>query len=179
MVQIQRMVISGGNFKPDSLKPKEVVSLLLDDEEIEQKCKCFTYTANESKLKSKYIGAICRSPKEWGKEETDIGGESTFGSWERSQTKGALNGKSKRVDFFFTFHSPIGSLIAFIIVFRLTNKLKNRDWINHTENRRSRISVRKVVQPNHCLKHPKTMNRVVKMWWSIVTAYPIRAHKHF
>lgn len=34
------MVISGGNFKPDSLKPKEVVSLLLDDEEIEQKCEC-------------------------------------------------------------------------------------------------------------------------------------------
>lgn len=33
------MVISGGNFKPDTLKPKEVVSLLLDDEEIEQKCK--------------------------------------------------------------------------------------------------------------------------------------------
>nr|CAD7444224.1 unnamed protein product [Timema bartmani] len=34
---IQRMVISGGNFKPDTLKPKEVVSLLLDDEEIEKK----------------------------------------------------------------------------------------------------------------------------------------------
>ena len=33
------MVISGGNFKPDTLKPKEVVSLLLDDEEIEAKCK--------------------------------------------------------------------------------------------------------------------------------------------
>jgi hypothetical protein len=33
------MVISGGNFKPDTLKPKEVVSLLLDDEEIEKKCK--------------------------------------------------------------------------------------------------------------------------------------------
>lgn len=33
------MVISGGNFKPDTLKPKEVVSLLLDDEEIETKCK--------------------------------------------------------------------------------------------------------------------------------------------
>lgn len=32
------MVISGGNFKPDTLKPKEVVSLLLDDEEIEHKC---------------------------------------------------------------------------------------------------------------------------------------------
>lgn len=32
------MVISGGNFKPDTLKPKEVVSLLLDDEEIVTKC---------------------------------------------------------------------------------------------------------------------------------------------
>lgn len=31
------MVISGGNFKPDTLKPKEVVSLLLDDEELEKK----------------------------------------------------------------------------------------------------------------------------------------------
>lgn len=37
--EIQKLVISGGNFKPDTLKPKEVVSLLLDDEEIEQKCK--------------------------------------------------------------------------------------------------------------------------------------------
>lgn len=35
--EIQRMVISGGNYKPDTLKPKEVVSLLLDDEEIESK----------------------------------------------------------------------------------------------------------------------------------------------
>ncbi|BES93040.1 DNA helicase [Nesidiocoris tenuis] len=35
--EIQRMVISGGNFKPDTLKPKEVVSLLLDDAEIEEK----------------------------------------------------------------------------------------------------------------------------------------------
>lgn len=35
--EIQRVVISGGNFKPDTLKPKEVVSLLLDDAEIEQK----------------------------------------------------------------------------------------------------------------------------------------------
>ncbi|KAF2363608.1 DBINO domain [Trinorchestia longiramus] len=33
--EIQRMVISGGSFKPDTLKPKEVVSLLLDDD-IEQ-----------------------------------------------------------------------------------------------------------------------------------------------
>lgn len=39
MFQIQRMVISGGGSKSDLLKPKEVVSLLLDDEDIEQKCK--------------------------------------------------------------------------------------------------------------------------------------------
>ena len=35
--QIQRMVISGGNFRPDVLRPKEVVSLLLDDDEMEAK----------------------------------------------------------------------------------------------------------------------------------------------
>lgn len=37
--QIQKMVISGGDFKSDALKPKEVVSLLLDDEEMESRCK--------------------------------------------------------------------------------------------------------------------------------------------
>ncbi|XP_039260752.2 chromatin-remodeling ATPase INO80-like [Styela clava] len=36
---IQRMVIAGGSFKPDALKPKEVVSLLLDDEQLMQKLK--------------------------------------------------------------------------------------------------------------------------------------------
>uniref|UniRef100_A0AAR5PHQ5 Chromatin-remodeling ATPase INO80 n=1 Tax=Dendroctonus ponderosae TaxID=77166 RepID=A0AAR5PHQ5_DENPD len=35
--EIQKLVISGGNFKPDTLKPKEVVSLLLDDDELVQK----------------------------------------------------------------------------------------------------------------------------------------------
>lgn len=35
--EIQHMVISGGNFAPDILKPKEVVSLLLDDDEMERK----------------------------------------------------------------------------------------------------------------------------------------------
>jgi DNA helicase INO80 len=33
--EIQKMVISGGDFKIDTLKPKEVVSLILDDEEME------------------------------------------------------------------------------------------------------------------------------------------------
>lgn len=37
--EIQRMVISGGNFRPDTLKPKEVVSLLIDDVEMETKLK--------------------------------------------------------------------------------------------------------------------------------------------
>lgn len=35
-------MISGGNFKPDTLKPKEVVSLLLDDDELEKKCESHT-----------------------------------------------------------------------------------------------------------------------------------------
>ncbi|VDI53953.1 DNA helicase INO80 [Mytilus galloprovincialis] len=35
--EIQRMVISGGTYRQDVLKPKEVVSLLIDDEEMERK----------------------------------------------------------------------------------------------------------------------------------------------
>lgn len=31
------MVISGGTYRQDVLKPKEVVSLLIDDEEMERK----------------------------------------------------------------------------------------------------------------------------------------------
>ena len=42
-LQIQKMVISGGDYRPDVLKPKEVVSLLLDDNEMEQKCKLLSY----------------------------------------------------------------------------------------------------------------------------------------
>ena len=34
------MVISGGDFKPDTLKPKEMVSLLLDDDELETRREC-------------------------------------------------------------------------------------------------------------------------------------------
>lgn len=41
--KIQRVVISGGNFKPDTLKPKEVVSLLLDDDELEKKRKLLVF----------------------------------------------------------------------------------------------------------------------------------------
>jgi hypothetical protein len=33
------MVISGGSFKPDTLKPKEVVSLLIEDDELQNKSK--------------------------------------------------------------------------------------------------------------------------------------------
>ena len=38
-LQIQKMVISGGDFKPDALKTKEMVSLLLDDDEMKSRCK--------------------------------------------------------------------------------------------------------------------------------------------
>ncbi|KAM8704257.1 hypothetical protein ACLKA7_008801 [Drosophila subpalustris] len=54
--EIQRMVISGGNFKPDTLKPKEVVSLLLDDEEIEMKFR------QEAKLQVKQEAISSSSP---------------------------------------------------------------------------------------------------------------------
>ncbi len=37
-VQIQKMVISGGHFRPDDLKAKEMVSLLLDDDDMETRC---------------------------------------------------------------------------------------------------------------------------------------------
>lgn len=40
------MVISGGNFKTDSLKPKEVVSLLLDDQEMARECKLIDHLRN-------------------------------------------------------------------------------------------------------------------------------------
>ncbi len=33
------MVISGGDFKPDALKAKDMVSLLLHDDEMETRCK--------------------------------------------------------------------------------------------------------------------------------------------
>ncbi|KAK2162943.1 hypothetical protein LSH36_89g05003 [Paralvinella palmiformis] len=46
--EIQRMVISGGNYRPDVLKPKEVVSLLLDDDEMEKKLR---QRQEEKKLK--------------------------------------------------------------------------------------------------------------------------------
>lgn len=54
------MVISGGNFKPDTLKPKEVVSLLLDDEEIEAKCKTFFLMINLFHLFQKKNGEIIK-----------------------------------------------------------------------------------------------------------------------
>nr|XP_032522250.1 chromatin-remodeling ATPase INO80 isoform X1 [Danaus plexippus plexippus] len=57
--EIQRMVISGGNFKPDTLKPKEVVSLLLDDEEIELKYRQKSEEKkNEEKERKRKMGVL-------------------------------------------------------------------------------------------------------------------------
>lgn len=63
--------------------------------------------------------------------------------------------------------------------FRATNKLKRHEQINHLENHRIRISVRKVVQPNHYLNHLKAMSQVVKMLSLTVIASQIQVHKHF
>jgi len=54
------MVISGGNLKPDTLKPKEVVSLLLDDDEIESKCE---YKPRNEKVSKILSLELFRSPK--------------------------------------------------------------------------------------------------------------------
>lgn len=51
------MVINGDNFKPDTLKPKEMVSLLLDDEEIEMKCK---KNCNKTRLNLN-LASLCRN----------------------------------------------------------------------------------------------------------------------
>lgn len=37
IIQIQNIVITGGKFQGDNPRPKEVVSLLLDDGEVEEK----------------------------------------------------------------------------------------------------------------------------------------------
>ncbi|CAB0038453.1 unnamed protein product [Trichogramma brassicae] len=59
--EIQRMVISGGNFKPDTLKPKEVVSLLLDDAEIEAKCSSAS-TISTARTASASVAPASRCP---------------------------------------------------------------------------------------------------------------------
>ena len=66
------MVISGGNFKPDTLKPKEVVSLLLDDEEIERKCKSPHFDPFSHSSPSEILQV------EWGENVS----ESVLGNWE-------------------------------------------------------------------------------------------------
>ncbi|XP_042901468.1 chromatin-remodeling ATPase INO80 isoform X1 [Parasteatoda tepidariorum] len=64
--EIQRMVISGGNFKPDTLKPKEVVSLLLDDDELEKK---FRLRQEERKQLEKINLEKKRKPDSFGESK--------------------------------------------------------------------------------------------------------------
>lgn len=42
------MVISGGSYRPDTLKPTEVVSLLIDDAEMQKKCESLSVKLAES-----------------------------------------------------------------------------------------------------------------------------------
>ncbi|XP_058795965.1 chromatin-remodeling ATPase INO80 isoform X2 [Phymastichus coffea] len=77
--EIQRMVISGGNFKPDTLKPKEVVSLLLDDEEIEAK---YSQRSEERKLHA---------------EEARANAEALARDRKRKQTALPVKGEPKRI----------------------------------------------------------------------------------
>ncbi|XP_039288184.1 chromatin-remodeling ATPase INO80 [Nilaparvata lugens] len=90
--EIQRMVISGGDFKPDTLKPKEVVSLLLDDDEIEQKYRQKQaerrqleesrqdgYKEREKERKRKNMGAFKEPVKHTRVEETVTEDAAIFG----------------------------------------------------------------------------------------------------
>jgi len=69
------MVISGESLRSDSLKPKEVVSLLLDDEELEKKCK-LKYLKYDFRIKMindninfrDYLKILNRSSETSGKE---------------------------------------------------------------------------------------------------------------
>jgi len=54
------MVISGGNFSPDILKPKEVVSLLLDDDEMERKREQWLYCTLENYFLRSIFGRMCK-----------------------------------------------------------------------------------------------------------------------
>lgn len=58
-IKIQRVVISGGNFKPDTLKPKEVVSLLLDDDELEKKRESSRPSPFASPPEAEGISCLC------------------------------------------------------------------------------------------------------------------------
>uniref|UniRef100_A0A182MB26 Chromatin-remodeling ATPase INO80 n=1 Tax=Anopheles culicifacies TaxID=139723 RepID=A0A182MB26_9DIPT len=71
--EIQRMVINGDNFKPDTLKPKEVVSLLLDDEEIELK---YRQKTEERRLMEDPVG---KSSKERDRKQKQSSGKDTAG----------------------------------------------------------------------------------------------------
>lgn len=85
--EIQRMVISGGNFKPDTLKPKEVVSLLLDDEEIEMKCKKSISNMHTSHVSFKFHSIFRRSPTKRGEETNGSRRERTGRTRKRTETE--------------------------------------------------------------------------------------------
>ncbi|XP_014219973.1 putative DNA helicase Ino80 isoform X2 [Copidosoma floridanum] len=74
--EIQRMVISGGNFKPDTLKPKEVVSLLLDDEELEarysQRSEERKQHAEESRAKASTEASLHHKERDRKRKQTAL-----------------------------------------------------------------------------------------------------------
>jgi len=54
--QIQKVVISGGEFRQVDFKPSEIVSLLLDDDELEENLKKRKLAQEEEKNKKKTKG---------------------------------------------------------------------------------------------------------------------------
>lgn len=99
---------------------------------------------------------------------------------EKDRKRKAVSIAKVSVDvFIFEFHFLPMLIFHSSLAFRATNKRKKRAQINHLENHRIRISVKKVARLNHCSNRRKTMNRVVRMWSLIVIASRIQVHKHF
>ena len=63
------MVISGGSYRPDTLKPTEVVSLLIDDAEMQKKCESLSVKLAESAGGNVFNVCVCKYKIGWENSE--------------------------------------------------------------------------------------------------------------
>lgn len=90
-----RMVIQGGSFKGygkqgDHLKPKEVVSLLLDDEEIERKYKA---KADNAAVEPAAIAG-------YNEDSSDVGGGGVVSSSENVDSGSQTSSRDREDEFY-------------------------------------------------------------------------------
>lgn len=184
ITQIQRMVISGGNFKPDTLKPKEVVSLLLDDEEIEQKCKSdstfYIYYLKQFVFElfvSIFENIVDRQRNEEKRKWTQE--ENARLEAEKERKRKAVSFGKVSWKLFNLQNDFLCKQLSIHFVYRVTNKSRNSVRISHLAKHRIQILVRRVALQNRFSSNRLTMSRAVKRLLLIVIVYRIRVHKHF